>query len=470
MEVSESNLGAQRQKKPKLVWQGLKKSKHIFVVFSAQCRVAFPEKKMYRFIARPFVHLRSSNVARACFSTTPSCLHKANARKRLQGTGAVPQRAGLANDKQIYLDWNAKKTSVYHHFWLRDHCRCEQCYHPQTRQRLVDTFAIPRDIQPTSVDSTPEGLAVIWPDGHQSLYAWDWLHTHSYSPVLRTSDPLESKQPQLWDASLNLPAVDHEEVMHSKEGLAKWLNNLEVYGIAFVDNTPTTIEATEALGRRLCYLRETHYDRGMWSIQANLHHADTAYTTLGLGAHTDNTYFTEPAGLQMFHKLEFNGKGGESLFVDGFNVAKQLKALSPEAYRTLSTTHVPTHSAGDDDILIVPTPRAYPILNHDPNGRLYQVRYNNNDRSALDHLSSAQLEAFYDALFMWSKLLKDKKNELWEPLNPGRVVIFDNWRVLHGRAAFEGHRLLCGAYFPWDDYKSRARTVRLTSEDKDRLL
>lgn len=408
---------------------------------------------------------------RAAFSTSAARQHRPNARKQLQGTGAVPQRAGIANDKQIYLDWNARKTSVFHHFWLRDHCRCEKCYHPATRQRLVDTFSIPRDIAPTAIDSTEEGLKVTWPDGHLSLYAWDWLHTHSYSPVLRTSEPLQGKKPQVWDATTlsPLPVVSHEQVIHG-DGLKKWLENLETYGIGFVDGVPTTVEATEALARKVSFLRETHYSQGMWSFTADLAHADTAYTTLALGAHTDNTYFTEPAGLQMFHKLEFQGTGGDSLFVDGFNVAQQLKKKSPEAYRTLSTTLVPTHSAGDEDVLIVPTPRAYPILNHGPDGQLYQVRYNNDDRSTLDHLSSTQLEEFYDALFMWNELLKKPENELWEPLPPGRVVLFDNWRVLHGRSAFTGHRRICGAYFPWDDYKSRARTVRLTPEDKDRLL
>jgi trimethyllysine dioxygenase len=28
------------------------------------------------------------------------------------------------------------------HFWLRDHCLCEACHHPITKQRLVDTFEV----------------------------------------------------------------------------------------------------------------------------------------------------------------------------------------------------------------------------------------------------------------------------------------------------------------------------------------
>jgi trimethyllysine dioxygenase len=424
-------------------------------------------------IQRQLPKLISTNFAKRAISTSLPRFHKPNAKKQLAGTGAVPRRAGLANDKEIFLDWNARKTSVFNHFWLRDHCRCEQCYHAVTRQRLVDTFSIPRDIQPTAVDSTEEGLNIVWPDGHQSLYRWDWLHTHSYSPILRSSaDPLKAKKPVTWDASsFKMEAIPHDAVMHTEEGLKTWLDQLETYGISFVEGVPTTVEATEQLARRLCFLRETHYSQGMWSFTADLAHADTAYTQLALGAHTDNTYFTEPAGLQMFHKLEFDGIGGDSLFVDGFSVAQQLKKASPTAYRTLSNIRIPTHSAGDENVLIVPTPRSFPILNRDPtDGELIQVRYNNDDRSTLDHLSSTQLEEFYDALFMWNKLLKEKKNELWDSLNPGRVVTFDNWRVLHGRSSFTGHRRICGAYFPWDDYKSRARTVRMTPQDKDRLL
>ncbi|CAO3668572.1 unnamed protein product [Rhizopus stolonifer] len=293
----------------------------------------------------------------------------------------------------------------------------------------------------------------------------------------RTPTALSFKAPnskesesQLWGSELSLEPVPYESVMHTDQGLGQWLDQLETYGISFVEDVPTTPEATESLARRLCFIRQTHYAQGLWSFTADLAHADTAYTNLALGAHTDNTYFTEPAGLQMFHKLEFTGSGGDSLFVDGFNVARQLKEESPAAYRTLSSTRVPTHSAGDDQILIVPTPRDYPILNHSPDGSLYQIRYNNDDRSTLDHLSSTQLEEFYDALFCWHKLLTSAKNEVWDKLKPGRVVTFDNWRVLHGRSAFVGHRRICGAYLPWDDYKSRARAFRLSSVDKDRVL
>ncbi|CAO3593881.1 unnamed protein product [Absidia cylindrospora] len=376
----------------------------------------------------------------------------------------------LANDNAT--------TYTLPYFWLRDHCRCPRCYHPVTRQRLVNTFGLDRDIQPTSVTCETDGLHLVWPDGHTSDYAYDWVTTHGHQLNKKWTDALAPTEAiRLWRGGQDLiqgadrPRLTFDEVLETKEGLAQWLYRLEIDGIAFVEDVPTTLEATEQLARRLCFLRETHYSQGMWSFTADLAHADTAYTQLALGAHTDNTYFTEPSGLQMFHKLEFQGQGGDSLFVDGFSVAQQLKQQDPEAYTTLTQTLIPTHSAGDEHVLIVPTPRAYPILNHDPlTGDLYQIRYNNDDRSTLNHLSPQALDRFYDALFVWQKLLTDPSNEYWDPLTPGRVATFDNWRVLHGRSAFTGHRRICGAYFPWDDYRSRARTMRLSSKEKDRVL
>ncbi|CAG8544359.1 4592_t:CDS:1 [Diversispora eburnea] len=147
-------------------------------------------------------------------------------------------------------------------------------------------------------------------------------------------------------------------------------------------------------------------------------------------------------------------------------MANQLKTKYPNSYQTLSTIPIPSHSAGDSNVLIQPTPFAYPILNLDPlTNTLYQIRYNNDDRSTMSHLSSNQISEFYDALRKWNELLSNKENEFWFPLYPGRVLIFDNWRILHGRASFVGHRRLIGAYLNWDDYRSKFKVLNLSNEE-----
>ena len=39
-------------------------------------------------------------------------------------------------------------------------------------------------------------------------------------------------------------------------------------------------------------------------------------------------------------------------------------------------------------------------------------------------------------------------------------VVFDNWRVLHGRKAFEGRRRVCGGYVNVDDWRGKLRRMK----------
>lgn len=211
---------------------------------------------------------------------------------------------------------------------------------------------------------------------------------------------------------------------------------------------PVTPEATKALVERIAFIRETHYG-GFWDFTADLSKKDTAYTNLGLGVHTDTTYFSDPAGLQLFHLLEHSdGNGGQSLLVDGFRAAKLLRDQDPQAYKTLSNVRVPSHASGNADSSIQPY-APFPVLNHHPvNGELIQIRWNNDDRATMDRWGDlGDVDAFYDAARAWNNILKDQANEYREQLQPGRALIFDNWRVLHGRTAFTGKRRMCGGMF-----------------------
>jgi trimethyllysine dioxygenase len=87
----------------------------------------------------------------------------------------------------------------------------------------------------------------------------------------------------------------------------------------------------------------------------------------------------------------------------------------------------------------------------------------------------------YAALKHWNSILSSQESEYWVKLTPGTVVgewsdiifiglpnlarllrfaVFDNHRVLHGRATFTGIRHLCGAYIGADDYIARLRALR----------
>ena len=166
-----------------------------------------------------------------------------------------------------------------------------------------------------------------------------------------------------------------------------------------------------------------------YDFTSDLASADTAYTSLALSAHTDTTYFTDPAGLQLFHLLSHTeGFGGASLLVDGFRAAEILKHEEPYAYSILSTHRVPTHASGNEGISIRPT-YPFPVLNFAPEtGELIQVRWNNDDRARID---PRMAEAWYFAARKWVEILRRKESEYWEQLKPGKPL--SKWSLIKKR-------------------------------------
>ncbi|KAF5327330.1 hypothetical protein D9619_004013 [Psilocybe cf. subviscida] len=364
------------------------------------------------------------------------------------------------DEGQVAIGWDTRAWSRYHNIWLRDHCRCPKCFHSVTKQRLFNTFEIPRDIAPIHVESKHSGLEVTWPskEPHVSHYPWSWLQQNSYDPPLNRRPAHEQKI--LWGSKIQQspPTVAYEEAMATDDrGLYKWLSNVQTFGFSFVTGVPVTPEATEELAQRIGFIRETQYGK-FWDFTSDLEKGDTAYTTLALGAHTDNTYFTDPCGLQLFHLLSHTeGKGGATLLVDGFYAASLMKELHPEAYEILARIPVPAHAAGELTSLYTPSPASgYPVLGHDPiTQELIQVRWNNDDRSVMNRLPPELVEKWYDAIRLWNKYLTSADSGYWVQLQPGTAIVVDNHRILHGRSAFDGKRRMCGAYIGVDEYKSK---------------
>ncbi|EDN02204.1 conserved hypothetical protein [Histoplasma mississippiense (nom. inval.)] len=230
---------------------------------------------------------------------------------------------------------------------------------------------IPGDIHPSTVRKLDNFLEIEWAnDGHTSTYSYSWLSEHhlkqrgksdivrfgysrpsynlcSYKFLIINIGARAEKQSVSNDPN-TYPTVLYDEVMLSDDGVRKWTDQIYRWGFSFVKGCPATPEATEKLLERIAFIRPTHYG-GFWDFTSDLSLKDMAYTTEGLGGHTDTTYFTDPAGLQMFHMLSHtNGSGGESLLVDGFEAAKTLYNEDPEAYEVLKEFGVDGHASGNE--------------------------------------------------------------------------------------------------------------------------
>ncbi|KAL1958221.1 hypothetical protein VTO42DRAFT_4729 [Malbranchea cinnamomea] len=368
--------------------------------------------------------------------------------------------------RPLSLDLPSQPDTKWPSIWLRDNCQCRACIHPSTRQRAINTFSIPADIKPKNIQHKENSIEIEWDnDGHKSVYTYEWLKNHTFgssnlypSPNIRNSD-LASRGLAFASDPSAYPTVDYEKVMSSDEGVAEWTAKIYKYGFCFVKGCPVTPEATEKLIERIAFIRHTHYG-GFWDFTADLKKKDTAYTTEELGAHTDNTYFTEPAGLQMLHLLSHtDGEGGASLLVDAFEAARILYEEDIEAYKLLTLPVLTSHASGNEDVCIQPSV-PFPVLYHHPvTGDLLQVRWNNDDRAAKMYTTPEATDLWYRAARKWNEILRRKSMEQWFQLEPGTPMIFDNWRMLHGRSSFVGKRRMCGAYLNRDDFISRYRLL-----------
>ncbi|CAK4030506.1 Trimethyllysine dioxygenase [Lecanosticta acicola] len=334
---------------------------------------------------------------------------------RFDGEGVPPLSLLVENGELKFYDEAENQSTRVSGRWLRDNCSCSQCRNIDTAQRQINVLKVGEVVNPCNARSftlSRQG------DLNTKITNYDIRGDH----VTRT------------------------------------------WGFCFVDDMPATPEATEALLESIGPIRVTHYG-GFYDFTSDLSSKDTAYTSEALEPHTDNTYFTEPAGIQALHMLSHtDGSGGESSLVDGFGAAVQLYVEDREAYLTLSDTGVYTHASGNEGISIQPS-QPFPTLSHDPEHHfLTQVRWNNADRAGVA-TDFASIDTWYDAAARFDKILSDQKNQYWFQLKPGQTLLFDNWRVLHGRTAFTGKRRMCGGYINRDDFISKYRMTSMTADD-----
>ena len=354
--------------------------------------------------------------------------------------------------------------------WLRDVCSCPECRNPETKQRRVNVFRASAEatkVVKVTRQLLPERISVEFADGHKTVVDANILHARGSMEDAAQREgivPVRTWGQEIAEAP---PEVSYSRIIAGSKGMADLLMNIRTYGFCFVDEMPATPEASESLLNMIGPIRNTHYG-AFYDFTSDLSSKDTAYTSEALEPHTDNIYFTEPAGLQALHLLSHtDGSGGESSLVDGFGVAEQLFFRRLDAYKLLTTTGVYGHASGNEGISIQ-SAKPFPTFTHGgTHAKLIQVRWNNADRAGVD-IGWKDLHNWYEAAGIFDGMLNDVKNQYWFQLKPGRMLLFDNWRVLHGRAAFTGKRRMCGGYINRDDWVSRFRTLNFEKAEVER--
>lgn len=190
----------------------------------------------------------------------------------------------------------------------------------------------------------------------------------------------------------------------------------------------------------------------MWTFESNNKKADSAYSNQELRPHTDSTYSNDAPGLQLLLCCKYDAKGGDSIMVDGFKLANEIKQKYKKHFKTLTNTKVKGSYIGDGVCLEAKRP----IIKLNEKNNFDQISFNNYDRAPFRENNQKTIN-FYKAIKVFDTMANQKQYQWRHILKPGELLIFNNWRVMHGRGAFSGIRKMAGCYINKEDFDSCCR-------------
>lgn len=360
-----------------------------------------------------------------------------------------------ADRRAVEISWPDDTSNTFPALFLRDNCASG--FHPQTLEREFDLTSVPLDLQIASTAIEGTELVVSWAgEDLVSRFPSGWLLSHR--PGTPQDDPA-AVRPHSWRADLtkaDLPRAAAADLLAHDDKLLTFLVAAKRTGLAIVDGMADDAEAGMTVARRIGFLRETNFGI-TFEVVSKPDPNNLAYTSHALPLHTDLTNQELAPGFQFLHCLANEAEGGGSTFADGFAVAADLKARDPDAFDLLARTAVPFRfQDAEYDIR-----KHHTVIQRDHFGAVSEIRFNAHLAGVFD-LPTEQMEDYYRAYRTLMAMIRDKAYVMTTRLNGGEMVIFDNRRVLHGRAAFDpstGFRHLRGCYVDRGEFDSRIRVL-----------
>jgi gamma-butyrobetaine dioxygenase len=157
----------------------------------------------------------------------------------VQTNGMASFEIESSNDIHLTVSINGEKVK-YDWIFLRDACQCPHCLDASSQQKVHHTCDIPLNISPLHnglrlIDGN--ALEIRWneqePNGHRSVYSFDWLSMYSSAPSINRARFNERpivhwNRAMIAKVDLHVPCDDY---MHTERGLFTALTLLNDYGL-----------------------------------------------------------------------------------------------------------------------------------------------------------------------------------------------------------------------------------------------
>ena len=372
-----------------------------------------------------------------------------------------PVITNVANVKNGFnITWSDGFVSFFHFIWLRDCCYCDQCGDTYSSNRYIVPSDIPLDVKPESRNVDAKGnLCIAWlPDEHVSTYDATWLRRNCYDDCSRSA---RFHQPILWDSNLSdkIPVVGFDEARAEGRNRLQLYRELRDYGFVVITGGPCEAGSIEEVARLIGDLGESAYTK-IFDLTPKSKTRTIGNTTRPVPPHTDEAFRFSPPGINIISCVRPADDGGESVLVDGFNLATVLREDDPQGFEMLTKyaqSFHRVHNFGNDKIIDERTRQPMFVL--DDRGEVVGVRIHTRAAGPMT-LPPEKVESYYAAHHSLSELMMSVEMQIKLTLNAGDSIVFDNHRVLHAREHFsDPERFLQICNVPRESFHGRLREL-----------
>ena len=354
---------------------------------------------------------------------------------------------------KIKILFSNQTEDSYLNIWLRDHAKDKDSWDMRSNQRKIFTAKLDPKlfIKNAKIKDNGNSIDIFWSDLSKAI---------NYPSKFFLDNLSQSKNKkqnfQIWtNKDLDRTIYVNFDKVMSTGGFKSFLKKLYKYGFVVIQNCKTQMSSVEKIAKKIGYVRESIFG-GLWSFESDQDKADSAYTQDELRPHTDSTYSNDAPGLQLLLCCHYKASGGESIMVDGFKIAKKIKNEQKDIYDLLTKIEVTGQYIGDG----VSLQATRPIFRLNSDKELIQVSFNNYDRATFK-MSEDKTKKFYKAIKEFDLIANNKEYQWRRILKPGELLIFNNWRILHGRGSFSGERKMSGCYINKEDFDSSCRIHKI---------
>ena len=341
----------------------------------------------------------------------------------------------------LEVTWPDGTMTPLPYLWLRDNCGCDACRIAQTSEKKFHLISVPIDLRPERVQLYDDHLQLVWPDGHVSEFAGAGIRA-------LINPPTQKWRP--WAAEFRPGRTEFDAFLTDDATAIGMIEDFLETGAALLINAPRSPCTVERLQSRLGPIREAAFAR-VHDVVVDPKGYNAAHTALPLPPHNDLASLSWPPSAQALHMLVNEVEGGESIIVDGWHIAAELREDHPDLLRILCQTPVPFRIFDEHE----ETSTAAPMISLDTAGNVTTFRYSNQTMQPMDPTQPG-LADFYLAYHEVScRVMADSARARFR-LNGGEILLVAGHRVLHAREAFEptGRRHLQDAYFEHDNIRN----------------